>query len=207
MSDNSTEAGQPHPPTAEMREYWEALGRFIHHFARVETHISVNLWKLTRISIRIAQAVFSGVRMDAAASLINRVLDATNADPTARDEFQYIFTQLGHITKVRNDILHYGITSPSFEPGLHTSNRLVAYSEDKIRETPVSATILNQMTDDLITIELLLGRLHTTGWVPPDVQDTIYGPHSRGTWRYKPLAQASHPRRRRDPHPKRKRQP
>jgi hypothetical protein len=42
--------------------------------------------KLAGISTRIAQAVFSGVRIDAATSLISRILAATNASPTTKEE-------------------------------------------------------------------------------------------------------------------------
>jgi hypothetical protein len=203
MSEEPNDPNPLNPPTAEMREYWEALGRFIHHFARVEAHIAVNLWKLTRISTRIAQAVLSGVRVNDATSLTNRVLAATRASQATKDEFDYIFKQLNPITKVRNDILHYGT---EFATGTEftTSNRLIAYLNETIRETPVSATILTEMTDDLVTMQRLLGRLHTTGWVPPEVQDQIFGPHSRGTWRYKPPSQAPRRDKNRGNPPKRK---
>jgi hypothetical protein len=137
------------PPTAEMRQYWEALGRFMDHFARIERHVAVNLWRLAGIQIRVAQALLSGVRIDQATSLFMRVLDATKAQQSIKDEYSHMFTQLGRINKAKNDIIHYGT---EFAEGTEfkTTNKLIAHLDEKIRETPVSTEILNQMSHDLL---------------------------------------------------------
>jgi hypothetical protein len=205
MSEKPHDPNPLNPPTAEMREYWEALGRFIDHFARVEAHIAVNLWRLAGIQVRVAQALLSGVRLDHATGLIVRVLEATKAEQSVKDEYAYMFTQLGHINKIRNDTVHYG-TEFTLGTEFKTTNKLVAYLDEKARETPISTSILNQMSDDLTTIQGMLGRRLTAGWVPDDVRDQIFGPpQPQAAWRYKPPSRASRRDKPRAPHPKPKR--
>ena len=190
MSEQPHDPNPLNPPTPEMRQYWEALGRFIHHFAAIEAVLAVNLWRLARLEIRIAQALLSGVRLDNATSLLIRVLDATNADQSVKDEFIHIFTQLGHINKARNDIVHYG-TQFAVGSEFKTTNRLIAYNDAKVRERPVSTDTLNQMSADLITIHGALTRRLTAGWVPDDIRDMIAPPQMPDAWQYKPPQQAS----------------
>ena len=75
--------------------------------------------------MEIAQAVFSGVRIKEAMSLINRVAEVRPLSKEAKADQDYIFTQLRLITDVRNDILHYGAIN--LQPGeLLVTNWLVA---------------------------------------------------------------------------------
>lgn len=53
-----------------------ALGRFISVFSQVETELQGYLWKFAGVPAPTAQAIFSGVRVDAAIQLINRISDA-----------------------------------------------------------------------------------------------------------------------------------
>jgi len=88
--------------------YYLALGRFIDSFAAVEKLLLTCMRIWCGIPDNIARAIFSGVRTDAATNYITRTLTVTNADQSTKDDFQYIFTQLGHINAIRNLVVHYG---------------------------------------------------------------------------------------------------
>jgi hypothetical protein len=103
------------------------------------------------VNLATARAVFHGVRSDQARKYISRLFEAINAEQSTIDDFQFVFTQLGHITDARNSILHYG-SMPVDGPNFLSTNSLFALTEDRLRTFPVSREILNQMTGDLGTI-------------------------------------------------------
>jgi hypothetical protein len=93
----------------KLADYWQSLGRFIDAFSRVEQCLLWTLEVYSGVSTQVSRALFSGVRTDAAMGYINRILEATKATKTNRDHAQWLFTQLGHINKLRNDLVHYGV--------------------------------------------------------------------------------------------------
>ena len=88
--------------------YHRALGAFVTAFSRVEATLLKVLWILARLEAPYAQAVLSGVKIEGAMGLINRIAEAEQWPDNKKAEWQEVFTQLGLINKLRNDILHYG---------------------------------------------------------------------------------------------------
>jgi hypothetical protein len=185
----------PHTNPESTNDYFLALGRFIDKFAQVEKELLQLMRIFCRVPENIARAVFSGVRTDAATGYMTRVLTVQllhpRVDQIIRKDVQYIFTQLGHINAARNSIVHYG--TEFNETGYLTSNRAVALTVDRIRETPVSADIIAAMTFDLEKIGWHLRRL--TIWYVAETQlpnlEKDGATFLRASWRYKPPRPAS----------------
>ena len=104
------------PPTAaetpegkkRQKDYEEALGRFVHVFAKVEIAMALTLWHYAKTQYHIARVLFPRVRVHEAMTLIKQLADATNAPSEDCAELENVFQQLGIINGVRNDTLHYG---------------------------------------------------------------------------------------------------
>jgi hypothetical protein len=194
-----------HPP----REtgYWEALGRFVETYAELEQSISGALWSFSKASPQIAKALFSGTRADAASKYINRILDSTKAKKEIKAEFNYLFSQLGHITDIRNLIIHHEtVSSPR---GWKISNRRIALDRKRLKERPISATILGQMSDDLEKIiahlTLLVFRKEKSGRIQIEFVKNAYAKELASAWLYKPPSQQPPQRKRSQKRPKRQR--
>jgi hypothetical protein len=170
----------------EQCQYWEALGRFVDTFSMVENNMQLTLWHFSKVKWPIAQAVFSGVRIDAGSNYVRRIAEATDWPKEQIDMFEILLAQLGEITRVRNDILHYGGFLQS--DGHHeVTNVLYAHTQERIRTTKITAEILDAMSSDLATIcvqfMILRGARMTEkvlagGQMPPQT-----------AWHYKPERQ------------------
>jgi hypothetical protein len=203
-----------------LRAYYAALGNFADTFSRVEAAIAYSLWHYAGTNRNIASAVFSGVRVKEAMSFIRRIAEVTNLRADLRADLENIFTQLGHITDARNDILHYGATNIAEHRGGRGSvtNALKALTEEKTKSFPISPNILNDMTADLQEIMFHLRTNHTGSPFSPRgalvlamMDGVLHSP-----WRYKhPEPQKaqkagagkSRRSRKRDPKPLRQRPP
>lgn len=135
-----------------------ALGQFVAAFSLVEVTLLKALCVLAHVRAPYAQALLSGVRTDAAMSYINRIAEAERWPDDKRVDWQRIFSQLGLINKLRNDILHHGagIAGNSWL----VSNRRVAHHPDRIREMLITPAIINDATadaGDITTLLMLLG--------------------------------------------------
>src|SRR5215217_3261382 len=113
-------------------KYYDAVGRFVSMFSTVEEYMQRALWRCSGIAAPIAPAIFSGTRVDAASGYIKRIAEAQNWPKEEREELDEIVSQLSEITRLRNDILHYGAnwSSPT---ELTVSNELLAHTPAKIR--------------------------------------------------------------------------
>ncbi len=144
MTENPHSTTPISPPTQEMREYWEALGQFIHYFAQVEAFLVHVLIIKSGVTIPIGRAIFSGARIDTLRDFINRIHSVTKRDPNMVEDFKNISDELGNITRVRNDIVHYGTKFDEGDQFLVT-NQHIALTEERVRETPVSVKKLQQI--------------------------------------------------------------
>jgi hypothetical protein len=166
--------------------YYDALGRFVTAFSMVETTLLRALWNLSRLEPPYAQAVLSGVRIDGAMGYINRIADAEKWTSEKRQDWQKIFSQIGLINRLRNDILHYGTTT--YGSVRVVTNAAAAHTPERIREIHIKPAILNKASQDLWEIFLFVTLLAGTG--------EIYGRKPtvsrlrRKTWRYKQPPQA-----------------
>jgi hypothetical protein len=191
-----------------LREYYEALGRFVDMFARAETAITLTLWHYAKTSPEIAKVVFAGTRTDQGATYIKQITQAIGLTQELQDDLEDVLQQLGIINGVRNAILHYGTEPESVAAGKAiVSDALRAKGQPST--FPISPTTLNEMIADLYKVIGHLNLRHlgkTKGY-------TILGDPTFGTWQYKhpaPMNRQSkkgRDRRSRTPDPRSPRQP
>jgi hypothetical protein len=176
-------------PRPQQREYWEALGQFIDTFAECEAVMAFALESYSDVSPQVAKALFSGVRTDAAANYILRILEVRKDLAPDRETLQAAFTQMGHINRLRNDIVHHGARFKGEFPIV--SNKRAALTRTRLRETLVSASLLDAVIEDLETINAQI-RL-TLGKELPSAALYLehYGPDAQRPWRYKPAQPTS----------------
>lgn len=192
MADETTPegaGGSPETDGIDYPRYFQALGRFVAMFSAVESVVQTLFWQMTGVDERVAPAVFSGVRMDAAQGLIKRVLEVRTFPKLDRAELDAVLSQLTTITKVRNDILHHG-AYPRGSRGFVTSNRIVAFTPDRLRETSASPEVLDALHADLNRMAILLGGafLAVRGLELTDGMAATLEEARRDAWRYKPDA-------------------
>jgi hypothetical protein len=130
--------------------YYAALGRFVSKFAQVETILQTSLWMIARIKPPIAPAIFNGFKIEGCLGTIKRIADAKNWSARKKDQLEEITNRLGPINRLRNDILHYGATIDlSAEDVWLLSNKRYVHIPQKIRETWITPTLLDNATSDL----------------------------------------------------------
>lgn len=115
-----------------------------------------------RTDVEMSQAIFNGMRVKDAIDCVNRIREAKKLHETSRNSLvlERIFTHVSHLTKARNDILHHGAWADEGDStSARVSNWRVAYNERKLQEFPISASILDDMTADVILIEQQLLNL------------------------------------------------
>jgi hypothetical protein len=178
-------------PANPLQDYLIRLGGFVTVFAGIEALLHEALRHYTKMPFRTANAILSGIRVDAAMSFIKRISDAEHFPKEIKDEMKYVFDQLALINQMRNDILHYGL---AFGAGdFIVTNAMFAHTEDHIRNLNISPQTLSEMTSDLIKI-----RSHMTMWIHGDVirlaikdsgNSYPYDEHISSPWRYKPPPQ------------------
>lgn len=166
-----------------LQAYYEALGRFIDMFARVETAVTLTLWHYARTIPEIAKVIFAGAKIEISSKYIKQLSLATNAADAIKLDLENVLQQLGIINGVRNAILHYGAESVA-EGQAIVSNALRAKGEPNV--FPISPTALEEMTADLRKIAAHLEYRHLARSKPTDVSgnqpiDEVL----RSPWRYK----------------------
>lgn len=201
-------------PSKDIDRYLTALGAFIESFADVERTLLLVLEHFAGTDDRVSRALFSGVRADAATKYISRLLISLRKSKADQDYFQELFTRLGHITRIRNDIVHLGtnfegrhqrgrMTASDF----YVTNKRFALNKSRLRETPVSARILDDVTVDLQKIDFSLWAYLARGKPSEKEALEIFAFSLGRPWLYTPEKQSSQGAPRRSKPPKRKRQP
>jgi hypothetical protein len=140
-----------------LRAYYEALGRFVDAFARVETAMALTLRLYAKTSGEIAKVIFAGARIETGSTFIKQLAEATKTAKEKRDDLETVLQQLGIINGARNMILHYGATSIAEGQGM-VSDVLKAKGEPTV--FPISPTALDQMSEDLRKISTHLNYRH-----------------------------------------------
>src|SRR5690606_18894907 len=131
-----------------LRDYYEALGRFVDMFARTEAAVTPTLWHYAKTVPEIAKIVFSGTRTDLPSTFNRQIAEATGVSQELRDDLDDVLRHLTDINKVRNHVLHYGAEPESVAQGRAiVSDALRAKGEPTT--FPISPTILSDMTSDL----------------------------------------------------------
>lgn len=90
--------------------YYTALGRFVSDFARVETTLQQTLWMAAGAPVTVARAVFSGLKVEGCLQFIKKIADAKKWKPAQKQRLEEITERLGPLNKLRNDILHHGVS-------------------------------------------------------------------------------------------------
>src|SRR5688572_21435695 len=76
---------------ADVRAYFEALGRLVTQFAEVEAFLARTLWNTIGAPNPIGHALFAGIRSSDAVKHINRIHSVTNASENTRGRVQTSF--------------------------------------------------------------------------------------------------------------------
>ena len=139
-------------------QYLRAVGDFVTIFAIVEKSVNEALQHFTGVTPTIAACLFSGTRIDGAMSYLKRIAEATRWSAGKSKLLDHIKLQLGEITQLRNDLLHYGTTGETADT-LFISNSHLAHIASRIRETKISAKILGIAFTDLWAIMFFLHEL------------------------------------------------
>jgi hypothetical protein len=122
-------------PNKKVDQYYMLLGRFVTNFSFVEQHVQSLLWRLAKLESPISQAILSGVRTEAAISLIYRIADAERWSKEKKEAYKDALDQLQVINKLRNDLLHRGSRLQPNGTWLITNEHFVHIPERTINVT------------------------------------------------------------------------
>jgi hypothetical protein len=171
-------------------DYHRSLGEFVAIFSQVESTLVRSLWVLAHMEAPYAQAVLSGVRVDGAMGYINRIAEAEGWPKERKGDWQRIFTQLGLLNKLRNDLLHHG--AAMFGRVWVVSIEKIVHHPARMREINFTPKILRAARADLsaiMTLLILLGG-ERVGIVVRANRASWMRKLRRGAWRYKQPPQA-----------------
>jgi hypothetical protein len=169
-------------------EYYEALGRFVDMFSRVEAAVTLTLWHYAKTEPAISKVIFAGARVENSSTYIKQIATATGATKELQEDLEEVFQQLNIIRGARNDILHYGAEPESVAKGTAViSDALKAKGEPII--FPINPKLLDQMTNDLHKIIAHLKISH----LGDSKSYTLAGDPRYGAWQYKHPVQQNRP--------------
>ena len=171
----------PSDPT-KLPPYWEALGRFVHYYSRVENTMKATLRLVSRTSPATARALFSGVRIRNAIDMIRRA-----REEQGRKIPKYVeeaFDHIAGITTERDRILHYGIHF--YETGDFVTNAN-AQIASKVRVTQITVNDLYDMAGDTVVVwaRLVIYNQSLVRRKQPWPNRTAWVEASRRPWLYK----------------------
>ena len=201
-SEGSSEKPLPVATSFETEKYWFSLGIFASRYAEVEFQINRLVRHYYGIDQNTANLLFFGaLRVDAALGHLQRLMAANRIPASEHIEIDTLRQQLGLITRLRNDILHFGASST--EDGIVVTNAPYAHIEQRARTHIVSSELLDSSALDLVKIYLRLGII-----MSPDLGQNEYyrrfGKLLNEPWRYIPPPQSRHTATHQD-HPPRRR--
>ena len=191
---------------AGLDSFYLALGQFVAKFSETEALIQTVFWELAGIKSPTAQAVFSGVRTEDAMGKITRIADAQKWSTSAKDKKDFIFGQLKHINKFRNNILHYGAHLEGPDTWKVTNEDFVHIPEN-ISSEVISPQVLRAAYNDLDTIDLLLLDLILINGPHEQAARDAIDEARKTSWQYKPPPQADRRRKTRGKTLKQQRRP
>jgi hypothetical protein len=168
--------------TGDHPRYWQALGRFIDAFSKLEAQIFVLLMNKGHVPQNTARAVFSGTRAELALSYLKRIQEGLERDVPAYVE--RAITQFNAINSARNDIVHYGAS----EDGAFIVSNALKTIPSRAKEASYGPEIIDAMRADLETISAafyvwLIDDGHAQGW---SKQGRNWAEVALDPWQYKP---------------------
>lgn len=168
------------------------LGWFVHAFASTESMLFRLLVEKAGLEPEAGAAVFSGVRMKTAMDAVNRLLESRGMDDE-KSALERPFGQLGIISAVRDDILHYGTEEDDFGE-LFVTNAVKKHLPHRIVIRTVSSVDLLAMTYDLREIELhFVGSMLRTSGSDSEMASLYASWRFAEPWQYKPPAPPPRP--------------
>jgi hypothetical protein len=170
--------------------YYDALGHFVSDFSRIETTLQQALWMAAGVEPTVARAIFSGLKVEGCLQFMKRIADAKKWKPDQKRRLEEITQRLGPLNKLRNDILHYGVTLDVGTPDSWLfSNRNFAHIPEKIREFSITPRLLTDASADLSKLFYLTVLLSLYDRPSPKFGRSIekkLAEHLDRAWRYKP---------------------
>jgi hypothetical protein len=166
------------------KDYFEALGRFVHAFSIIELSVFTVLTRYSGLSPSTSNALLSGVRIDGTFSRLRRLHQVNVISDKDWVDLEYVFNQLSVINGCRNELLHQGADLLDGDEGIVT-NTEYALTPKRIKEFPISYKILHNMFMDLQKISIHLRVRHMGGppWDRASDEDVLR--FLRSSWRYK----------------------
>jgi hypothetical protein len=108
-------------------DYFAKFGEFIHSYASVERSIHYVFRHFSGLPQEAARTIDGGMNLSALISLIRRIVVARKVSETERLELETLFDHLGHISKLRDYLIHRG--GDSIEDTVISTNYHLARSE------------------------------------------------------------------------------
>jgi len=137
----------------------------------------LSLVTVSKMPMNAAKAVFTDARLDNAKKLIQRL---RKAHEIKEDKFlEDTFNQLAHLTRLRNDIAHYGAIHDSTNK-FRVSDEL--WKLEKAKTYFVTKNDIEGAISDIAIIRQRLAVYMIVDWVEPDFSRDAPFP-----WRYKPF--------------------
>jgi len=132
------------------KEYFAHLGALLWYYASVEWMINHLVRYYYKIPEQKANIALGQLRYDSAVDHLNRLRIAGIIPDDDNIEIILIKEQLGAITRLRNDMVHY--TQEETPDGYILSTESWAYNAKKIRKFIVSTETLSDASYDLMRI-------------------------------------------------------
>jgi hypothetical protein len=108
-------------------DYFAKFGQFIHWYANVERIVHYVFRHVSGLPQEAARTIDGGMSLSALVSLIRRIVIARKVADAERNELEFLFDHLGHITKLRDYLIHRG--GDSFGEHIISTNYHIARSE------------------------------------------------------------------------------
>ena len=169
-------------------EFAEALGQLCWNFSITEAQIKFVLYRVMGIMPNIGNAALSGIKINEMMSVITRLGDAQKWSDEQKNEWTYIQSQLGIITALRNNILHYG----AYRLGSDyiVSNQQVIHIPERLSAIKISRQTLLNASHDLAQADVKINLLFRMQELEPTQVEHLKKALT-SSWRYKQPPQAS----------------
>jgi hypothetical protein len=92
--------------------YFEALGRFVHEFARAEAAVHIGIHRFAGVSSETAAKFKGGMRLSDLVT-VTRHLAKANRDRLSTGRVKELLDQLDKISSLRNQVVHSGVQTAS----------------------------------------------------------------------------------------------
>lgn len=120
--------------------FWQEFGRFMSYYAAVEEQMNFLVRHYYKIDLRSSNLLLGALRCDLAINHLNRLREANIIPDQDWIEIEVLKGQLGEISRLRNDLAHFGVAH-SIPSGYKVISRW-APSRSKERQHVVSVEIL-----------------------------------------------------------------